>query len=118
MKFGRLMIFITNINEARSFYNGILGFEVTDENDHSIIFDVGGVELIAFLGDKEREIGDYSNESRSVIVFEVSSVNETFQTLKAKGVRFLHEEPNETETNIYAAFVDPFKNVHEIEELK
>lgn len=47
------------------------------------------------------------------MVFEVESVEQTFQDMKLKGIRFLHETPTE---GGYAAFVDPFGNVHEIAE--
>jgi hypothetical protein len=38
--------------------------------------------------------------------------------MRSKEVRFLHNEPAENDFSRYAAFVDPFGNVHEVYEPK
>ncbi len=63
-------------------------------------------------------IKDYSNVARSVFVFEVASIDKTFDDLRLRGVKFLHEKPSENDFSRYAAFQDPFGNVHEISESK
>ena len=63
-------------------------------------------------------IDHYSKVARSVFVFEVASINEALTDLRAKGVRFLHAEPAVNKLGRYAAFCDPFGNVHEIYERK
>jgi glyoxylase I family protein len=40
------------------------------------------------------------------------------RNMKAKGVHFLHAVPAENDFCRYAAFADPFGNVHEISERK
>lgn len=53
-----------------------------------------------------------------MFVFEVASVDQALRDLRAKGVRVLHQEPSENEFSRYAAFADPFGNVHKIFEPK
>ncbi len=46
-----------------------------------------------------------------MLVFAVEDVEESYRSLKERSVRFLHSRPTPQR---YAAFVDPFENVHEI----
>jgi glyoxylase I family protein len=116
MKLGHLMIFVPDLQAARAFYVGVLGFSVAREGEGHTVFRFDGGELIAFRCDREAPIGDYSREARAVFVFDVASVQETMNTLKARGVRLLHDVPAEGPMGRYAAFVDPFGIVHEIRE--
>lgn len=113
MKFGHVMIFVTDMEKARWFYSEVLGMETILEEENKLVFDMGGSKLTAFKCEKTTEIGDYSNEARTVLVFEVDSIERSFKEMQEKGIRFLHEEPTPGK---YAAFVDPFGNVHEIAE--
>ncbi len=88
------------------------------KNDNSIAFVHEGCDFIAFKCEKHAAIEDYSNVARSVFVFEAASIDRTFDELRAKGVKFLHNKPSENDFSRYAAFQDPFGNVHEISESK
>ena len=114
MKLGKMMIFVSNLEEARHFYGDILGFPVRDESENRLDLEHDGCDFIAFKCEKNAEITDYSNIARSVFIFEVKSVDETMGDLRKKGVHFLHTIPSENEFSRYAAFSDPFGNVHEI----
>jgi len=70
--------------------------------------------MAAFRCKKAGDVGDHANEALSVLVFSVQSIEEAFQDLRVKGVRFLHCAPAENELGRYAGFVDPFGIVHEI----
>ena len=112
------MIFVSDLEEAKRFYCGILGFPVKAETENRLDFAHRGVDFIAFKCEKDATIEDYSNIARSVFVFEVESIEESLQDLRTKGVNFLHDQPAENEFSRYAAFFDPFGNVHEIFERK
>ena len=114
MKLKMLMILVADLGEAKRFYRDVLGFSVKSEEHNSLTFDHKGCDFVAFECDKNASVGDYGNEARSVFVFEVPSVDATFLELKSKGVKFLHTQPNQNHLGKYAAFVDPFGNVHEI----
>lgn len=118
MKLGKIMIFVSDIEEAKRFYRDVLGFPVKVEAENRLEFAHEGVDFIAFKCEKNAVIEDYSQIARSVFVFEVESVEKSLEALRAEGVDFLHDQPAENEFSRYAAFSDPFGNVHEIFERK
>lgn len=113
------MIFVPDLEEAKRFYCGILGFPLKAEQEgNRLEFAHEGCGFIAFKCERSATVSDYSQVARSVFVFEVASIDEAMPALRAKGVSFLHAEPAENEFSRYAAFQDPFGNVHEIFEPK
>ncbi len=117
MKLSSLMVFVPDLDRARAFYAGVLGFAVAREAEGHVVFDAGGTELVAFRCERTGAVGDYSREARAVFVFGVPSVEECMRTLGARGVEFLHEVPAQGPLGRYAAFVDPFGIVHEVQEV-
>jgi glyoxylase I family protein len=116
MRLGKMMIFVSDLAEAKRFYRDVLGFSLKSESERRLDFVHEGCDFIAFECAKNAVVEDYGQVARSVFVFEVPSVDEAMDDLRARGVRFLHERPAENEFSRYAAFVDPFGNVHEIYE--
>lgn len=84
---------------------------MVDEDEKRLIYDMGGQYLVLFETLRSVEPVGYSEEARTVLVFAVEDVEERFRSLKESGVVFLHSRPTPQR---YAAFVDPFGNVHEI----
>ncbi len=107
------MIFVNDMTKAKWFYSELLGMQIVLEEENKLIFAFDGCQLVTYKCEKTKEVGDYSNEARTVLVFDVNSVDQAFKEMKEKGIPFLHEEPTQGR---YAAFVDPFGNVHEIAE--
>lgn len=105
------MVFITDKEKARTFYGEVLGLVLLSEDDKRLVYDMGGHELVLFETLRPTSLGAYSEEARTVLVFHVDDVEKAFHELAARGVRFLHSRPTSQK---YAAFVDPFGNVHEI----
>ncbi|MBA3334883.1 MAG: VOC family protein [Acidobacteria bacterium] len=118
MKLGMLMIFVSNLDKAKDFYCNILNFPLKAESETSLTFISGRQDLIAFKCASDSLVENYSQTARSVFVFEVDSISGEFSELKQKGVIFLHDKPSENEFCFYAAFRDPFGNIHEIAERK
>ena len=116
MKLGKRMIFVSDLSEAKRFYCDVLGFPLKSEGEGRLDFVHEGCDFIAFECGRNAVVEDYSQVARSVFVFEVPSVDEAMDGLRARGVRFLHRHPAENALGRYAAFVDPFGNVHEIYE--
>ena len=108
------MIFVTDLQVAKQFYGQVLGFRLKSEQSNQLTFSHDDCNLVAFKCEKNTVVGDYSQEARSVFVFEVASIDQAFRDLKARGVRFLHDHPARNSFAQYAAFVDPFGIVHEI----
>jgi glyoxylase I family protein len=118
MKLGMMMVFVSDLEEAKKFYRDILGFPVKSEQATHVEFVHDGCDFIAFKCHHDAPVENYSRVARSVFVFEVNSVDDSMRELRAKGVRFLHQEPAENEFCRYAALLDPFGNVHELYERK
>ncbi|WP_419881956.1 VOC family protein [Peribacillus sp. B-H-3] len=87
--------FVSDLNEAKRFYANLLEMPIILEKENKLIFQLEGTQLVAFKCEKNGGAGDYSNEARTVLVFEVDSVEQTFYEMKSKGVKFLHEIPTE-----------------------
>ncbi|MED1203777.1 VOC family protein [Heyndrickxia acidicola] len=113
MKLGYVMVFVSDLREAKRFYSTLLGMPIISEKNNQLIFQLEGTQLVAFKCEKNGQVGDYSNEARTVLVFHVDSIEKKFYEMKSKGIKFLHEKPTEAR---YAAFLDPFGNVFEIAE--
>ncbi len=118
MTLANLMVFVPDLDRARAFYSGVLGFPVTAAAERHVVFSAGGTPLVAFRGERDGVVGDYSREARAVFVFAVPSVERAVAALQAEGVRFLHDRPAEGPLGRYAAFVDPFGIVHEVQEAR
>jgi catechol 2,3-dioxygenase-like lactoylglutathione lyase family enzyme len=116
LRLAKMMLFVTDLDEAERFYSGVLGFPVRARSDGRLSLGHDGCELVAYACAKNASPEDYAEVARSVFVFGVTSIDSVFAELKAKGVRFLHEQPAKNAWCRYAAFVDPFGNVHEISE--
>lgn len=112
------MIFVSDLAQAKMFYCDVLGFSLKYEAANRLEFVHEDCDFIAFKCANNSSIADYGNAARSVFVFEVKSVAEKMNEFIAKGVHFLHKSPTENDFSRYAAFSDPFGNVHEIFERK
>ena len=118
MKLGIMMIFVTDLSVAKEFYCETLGFPVLSEDANRLEFEHSGCHFVAFKCASNASIDRYSDVARSVFVFEVPSIDDSVREMRSKGVKFLHVQPAENEFSRYAAFADPFGNVHEIYEPK
>lgn len=113
MKFGHIMVFVSDKEEARRFYSDVLELTLVDEEEKQLVYDLGGQKLVLFETLRSTEPLAYSEEARTVLVFEVEDVEMMFRTLVDRGVTFLHTRPTPQK---YAAFLDPSGNVHEIQQ--
>lgn len=108
------MIFVSDLAKAKQFYCDVLGFSLKNETVNRLEFFHEGCDFIAFKCKKDSQLEDYGQTARSAFVFEVKSIAEKMNELLEKGVCFLHKTPAENDFSRYAAFSDPFVNVHEI----
>jgi catechol 2,3-dioxygenase-like lactoylglutathione lyase family enzyme len=118
MKLGMIMVFVSDLGEAKRFYSDVLGFPVKAQRTNYLELVNEKCDFIAFKCDRDAKVQDYSRVARSVFAFEVGSVEQSIRELRTKGVEFLHQEPAENEFSRYVAFADPFGNVHELYERK
>ncbi|TFE00779.1 VOC family protein [Jeotgalibacillus sp. R-1-5s-1] len=117
MKLKMLTIFVTDFERAISFYRDLLDWKLLEQDDYHLAFNAFGTEVHCYLAEKNTSPGDYSNEARTVFVFEVNDIDQKMHEMLEKDITFLHTKPNQNSFSKYAAFVDPFGNVHEICEM-
>jgi predicted enzyme related to lactoylglutathione lyase len=97
---------VNNLNEAKNFYNQILGFPIK--------FDFSDAGMTAFkVGDQEPAIIVKDTKifptTKPTIWFVVDDVQVEYKKLKETGVVFL-SEPFEIHTGLAVEFDDPFGN--------
>lgn len=114
-------IFVKDIRASREFYTGILGLTVDMDFGENIVFkngitiwEVRNKHIIPVkLGlDKISE----HTVNRFEIYFETENLDEVFENLKSKGVRFLHEVHEESWGQWTIRFFDPDNHLIEIGE--
>jgi len=103
---------VSDLKKAVAFYEKTLGLNKKYEYSSYAGFDCGGVEI--GLRPKEKV---KSEEDASSIQFMVDNVDETYRTLKAKGVRFVKEPHDEIWGARQATFVDLDGNTLEITQI-
>jgi len=118
MKLGMIMIFVPDLDEAKRFYRDVLGFALKSEGSNRLEFRHETIDFIAFKCEEPTVYGEYGRSARSVFVFDVGSIDDSMRELKARGVKFVHEQRAENDLCFYAAFFDPFGNIHELRERK
>lgn len=118
MKFHSALIYVTDFEAAKAFYCGTLGGEATDEDDVRLAVRLGHLDIDMFLVNEAADAAKYAMRPGIALVFQVDDVDEEMARLKSKGVRFIHDEPNQNAYYRYAAFTDPSGNVIEIAQLR
>jgi catechol 2,3-dioxygenase-like lactoylglutathione lyase family enzyme len=105
-KVHHIIIPVSYLKKAVSFYENILGLKKIKEWPNFAIFDVGGVQFGLALGEK---VG---------IHLLVDDVDKAYQRLKGKGVKFVTELKDQPWGERTATFVDPDGNTFTLEQIK
>ena len=118
MKLGPALVLTPDLIESLGFYRDILGLTLTGQFEGHLVFDSGTWSLHVFRCEGKTPPHRHGRDGGSVITFEVASIDQTMEALKAKGVKFLHEAPtvNRDIGLRYAAFMAPGGNTHELVE--
>lgn len=107
-----VIIYVTDTAKAVAYYRDTLGMKVKMEEDGWVELDAGATTLALHHAEKmpKREM-----EGSPILVFSVEKINDAYEALKDKGVKF-HKEPEkvcETPDGIgmSASWMDPWDNV-------
>ncbi|MDB4966456.1 MAG: Glyoxalase/bleomycin resistance protein/dioxygenase [Myxococcales bacterium] len=81
----KMIGFVTtnDVQKARAFYGGVLGFRLTSEDDFAVVFDANGTMLRVAKGR-----GDFKPAQGTVLGWEVGDIHAAIRELTASGVRF------------------------------
>lgn len=107
------MINVTDFEEAKRFYCGVLGFKLKAEFEPALVFEHDGPDFIAHKCEKVAEI-DYPNVAQSLFIFEVDDIESEVTRLRKEGVEFIQDQLIQASVGKYIGFRDPFGNVHEL----
>jgi predicted enzyme related to lactoylglutathione lyase len=109
-----LEIKVIDIEKAIAFYRDILSLKIKQEWSNYVIFDLPGTLTFAvMLGGKKGP-----KEAAPNIYLAVEKLDEEYETLKEKGVKFI-EPPKKQYWGGYAAvFADPDENLFCLTEVK
>lgn len=105
---------VNDIEAARTFYNGTLGLEVSEEHDLLILHIVGERDIVVYLKP------NHSPASFTILNFPVEDIDRAVDELTGRGVRFEHYDGIEQDDNgiargqggpLIAWFTDPAGNI-------
>ena len=114
-----IQINVTDMDKAIDWYCNTLGFELSKKHYyHPVAVDLvhEGCRLILHIAEKPVHI-DYPNVVQTLICIQTDDLVKTLNELKSKGVELIHEKPQKFPAGLFAAFKDPFGNVHELVEI-
>jgi catechol 2,3-dioxygenase-like lactoylglutathione lyase family enzyme len=108
---------VSDMDAAIRFYCNKLGFEVKSKDYYPdiVLLDHDGPSVLLYKVDKPFKI-DYPNAAQTLVNIQVDDLRKVMADLKAKGVEFIHSEPQPCQAGIYAAAAlrDPAGNVMEL----
>ena len=104
---------VSNLERSKQFYEDVLGLNKKYEYSTYVGFECGGVEI----GLTPKEKPEIGRDAPSIQFF-VDNVDEMYQTLKAKEVKFTQEPHDEPWGGRQARFQDPDGNILELTQIK
>lgn len=112
-------ITLTDMAKGREFYRDKLGFEIFSEDYFPPDLPLkrkGTLPLVLHqTADSNAPLG-YPETAESIIVLRAPDLAKAMAALKGQGIRFLHDQPQQSPMGTYVAFVDPFGIVFELRE--
>ncbi len=110
------LLVVHDLLVSRDFYVGLLGLQIVEEHEDSIMLKSGSHNVLMFQGTMPATNDEHGYNSNSSLVLTVKNIDEKINELKSKGVVFIHQSPNENRWGRYAAFKDPSGIINEIME--
>jgi catechol 2,3-dioxygenase-like lactoylglutathione lyase family enzyme len=112
---GLIEIGVNDMDRARSFYCDLLGLAVrtADYLPRVLVLENDGPSIVLYLADQATSIA-YPNQAQTLLAFQVDEIQQAMDELRAAGVELLHSEPETAPPGLFAAFRDPFGNVHDL----
>ncbi|MBF4488242.1 VOC family protein [Flavobacterium sp. CSZ] len=125
MKFSNIRLLVNDFDKSFAFYNNILGLECTwgKLGDNFASFNIGYPSGLALFKAELMNIAINNADAKQneilqdkiAIIVQVNNVNETYNSLQSKGIKFLTEPKDMTAWGIRVThFRDPENNLIEL----
>jgi predicted enzyme related to lactoylglutathione lyase len=125
MKFSNIRLLVHDFDKSFTFYNNILGLECTwgKLGDNFASFNIGYPSGLALFKAELMNIAINNADAKQneilqdkiAIIVQVNNVNETYNSLQSKGIKFLTEPKDMTAWGIRVThFRDPENNLIEL----
>ena len=115
-----IQIGVTDLDEAVAWYREKLGFEQSTRCNLlpvAVELEHDGCRILLHMSKQKARIA-YPDVAQTLVCFETDDLAATLNELKSKGVDLIHDSPERFPEGLFAAFRDPFGNVHEIIEYR
>lgn len=115
-----IQVNVVDMDVAERFYAETLGFKVQSREHFPqvLVLDSGlGVPFILNRVERPTVI-EYPAVAQTMLNFSTANLAATLSELRRNGVELIHDSPQPCPVGVYAAFRDPFGNVHEFLELR
>lgn len=120
LRIALVQINVSDLDEAIAWYRDVLGFRVAKEHyHHPVAVDLvhEGCRLLLHRAERPTRI-DYPNVAQTLICLETDDIAASLDALRHSGAEVLHDAPQPFPAGLFAAFRDPFGNVHELVEFR
>jgi catechol 2,3-dioxygenase-like lactoylglutathione lyase family enzyme len=120
LKITMVQINVSDMDQAIAWYRDVLGFEVAKEHDHyPVAVDLvhEGCRLLLHRAERAAQI-DYPDVAQTLICLQTDDIAASMDSMRQRGAELLHDVPQPFPAGLFAAFRDPFGNVHELVELR
>ncbi len=115
----QIILFVKDKEEAKAFYTEKLGFIIRDEEQFTEVWSYLTVapqsnnevviELLEAVTTEEKQLVGRQAAEQVFLMFKVDDINNTYQNLKSRGVKF-HGEPSEVPGGKGVGFEDLYGN--------
>ena len=107
-------VYVHDMEQALNFYCDTLGFQIRHTYDDNCLVHLENEGPALILEKTEKPSPNkYPEEAQIALGIETKNLDETVAKLSAKGVRFMHDTPQEFPAGLYMATKDPSGNVIE-----
>ncbi len=113
LRLAEIQSFVSNLEQARVFYEQTLGLSLKSSGDSWLIFDLSGLDFVLMSGARAVRPPEYGTRAMTVLCLETSDIQQTVKQLQQKGVYFLTGIKHVPQ-GWFAAFKDPDGNVIEL----
>jgi predicted enzyme related to lactoylglutathione lyase len=112
-KFVEIQRFVSDLPEARLFYENVLALGVKRHCERYVVYDLGSCDLVISGGAARQSDRPYGRQADTVISFVSANLDQHLVMLRSKGIPIVHEVHDSPEGRL-AVIQDPDGNFVEL----